>query len=80
MVLFIVVVCIGVMAINSTDTNLTNGRQLLEVYKPLHAEEYQTKAEEDRKYIAKEERNTQGLVQLHKNMDNTVCIDSLMNI
>jgi len=40
MVLFIVVVCIGVMAINSTGTNVQTGRQLLEIPRHTPIEQY----------------------------------------
>jgi len=82
MVLFVVVICIGVMAINSrTVNNISNGRQLQEIYnKPIEISQFIPKARNQRNYMAKDPSNPHGLIQLHKNIENKVCIDSLMNV
>ena len=45
MVLFVVVICVGVVVMNSSDTNFNSGgRKLFEIYQPIHEEQHQINA------------------------------------
>ena len=81
MVLFVVVICVGVVVMNSSDTNFNSGgRKLFEIYQPIHEEQHQINAQQSQHFIEKDSVHGNGLVQLQKNIDNSVCMDSLMNM